>query len=381
MFAAIATSMLFVRNFPNYSPITHNRFLVLDGLRGYLAIGVFIHHSSIWYFNLRGRNWKAPDSHFYNNLGQAGVALFFMITAFLFFSKLLDAKNKRIDWYRLYISRILRIFPLYIFASLVIFLIVFLITDFTLSQSVADLTKNIFKFLQFKIPNINNADVGLITAGVIWTLRWERSFYITLPFFAFFLGLNVSRVWLAIIAVFTVGTIIGDKEAISLCFVGGIVASFIIKNNFHLEFFRKPLFGIFAILCLVFEVLYFKTSFQPLALVLLSVFFIAAVADNVLFKVFSFKASQFLSTISYSIYLLHGIILFVMFKFVIGFEVARDFSVIQYWCVICCAAVILVLISSLSYRFIELPFLNLAKSKNFNRPNFIRFLSFSKFSK
>jgi peptidoglycan/LPS O-acetylase OafA/YrhL len=61
--------------------------------------------------------------------------------------------------------------------------------------------------------------------------------------------------------------------------------------------------------------------------------------------------------------------------------VARDFSVIQYWCVICCAAVILVLISSLSYRFIELPFLNLAKSKNFNRPNFIRFLSFSKFSK
>ena len=386
MLVAIFIALVFVRVFHNYSPVSSNRFMVLDGLRGYLAIAVFIHHSSIWYFKLRDENWSAPPSNFYNNLGQGSVALFFMITAFLFFSKLLEAKNHRIDWYRLYISRILRIFPLHIFASLVIILIVFIITDFTLSESLASIIKNALKFFQFKTSNINGVDTGLIGAGVAWTLRWERSFYIALPFFAFFLSLNVSRMWFVIIGAITISTILHDHNFFSLCFVGGIVAAFIVKHNFHLAFFKKLGFGLFAIICLIFEMNYFQSSFQPWALLLISIFFIAVIADNPLLKIFSSRASQFLSTISYSLYLLHGIVLFIIFKFVIGFEVAKSFSPIQHWSVIAGCAIILILTSSLTYRFIELPFLHLAKSKNLYKPkihwsNFINHFSFSKFHK
>lgn len=372
MLIAIATAMIFVRVFNNYSPIITNKFIVLDGLRGYLAIAVFIHHSSIWYFKLRDKGWTAPTSHFYNNLGQASVALFFMITAFLFFGKLLNAKDRKVDWYQLYISRILRIFPLHICASLVMIFIVLILSDFTLQQSGAKFAITLLKFLQFKMPDLNGVETGFIGAGVTWTLRWERSFYIALPFFAFFLRLNVSWIWFLIVGVATIITLIGDGELISLCFIGGIIAAFIVKNNFHLEFFRKFGFGLFAVVCLVFEINYFKSSFQPLALLPISIFFIAAVADNVLLKVLSFKASQFLSTISYSIYLLHGIVLFVVFKFVIGFEVARELSVIQHWSVVAACSVILVLVSSITYRFIELPFLNLAKSKNLYKPKFLK---------
>jgi peptidoglycan/LPS O-acetylase OafA/YrhL len=347
-------------------------FSLLNPLGFYFA--VFIHHSATWYCRLHDGDW-GDASNFYNNLGQASVALFFMITAFLFFSKLLAAKDHKIDWYRLYISRILRIFPLYIFTSAVIVLIALILTDFTLQQSGIKFTLNLLKFLQFKTPDLNNVDTGLINSGVVWTLRFERSFYIALPFFAFFLRLNVSWLWFLATGVMTILVIIGDGEAISLCFVGSILAAFIVKNNFQLKFFKKLGFGLFAILCLIFEMNYFKTSFHPLALVLISVFFIAAVADNVLLKIFNSKASQFLSTISYSIYLLHGIVLFVVFKFVIRFEVAREFSVVQHWCVAGVCVAILILVSSLTYRFIELPFLNLARSK------FIGFSSFSKFNK
>jgi len=171
-----------------------------------------------------------------------------------------------------------------------------------------------------------------------------------------------------------------------LCFVGGIAAAFIVKNNFYLEFFKKFGFGLFAVLCVVFEMNYFQTSFQPWSLLLLSIFFIATIADNSLLKIFSSHASQFLSTISYSLYLLHGIVLFIIFKFVIGFEVAKSFSPIQHWSVIAVCAIILILTSSLTYRFIELPFLHLAKSKNLYKPkihwqNFINPLSFFKFHK
>ncbi len=381
MLVAIATALIFVKIFHNYSPVLSNRFMVLDGLRGYLAVAVFIHHSSIWYFKLRDENWNAPPSNLYNNLGQASVALFFMITAFLFFSKLLEAKNHKIDWYRLYISRILRIFPLHLCISLLTIIIALIVTNFTLNESILSIAKNAVKFLQFKMPTINGVSTGLIGAGVTWTLRWERSFYIALPFFAFFLSLNVSRIWFVIIGTITISTIFHDQGLFSLCFVGGIVAAFIVKHNFHLEFFKKLVFGLFAVICLIFEMNYFQSSFQPWGLLLLSIFFIAAIADNPLLKIFSSRASQFLSTISYSIYLLHGIILFIVFKFVIGFETAKLFSPIQHWSVISGCAIILILASSLTYRFIELPFLHLAKSKNLYKPNFINYLSFSKFHK
>lgn len=94
------------------------RHASIDGLRGHLALAVFIHHGIIWHSYLRTGLWDAPASNLFNQLGQGSVALFFMITAFLFVGKLLDAKGKPIDWGRLYMSRVLRLAPLYLLAML-----------------------------------------------------------------------------------------------------------------------------------------------------------------------------------------------------------------------------------------------------------------------
>ena len=60
------------------------RYETIDGLRGFLALGVFTHHSYIWYLLLHGAGRNSPKSHLHNQLEQTSVSLFFMITSFLY---------------------------------------------------------------------------------------------------------------------------------------------------------------------------------------------------------------------------------------------------------------------------------------------------------
>ena len=83
----------------------------LDGLRGFLALSVFVHHLVITHRYLQSGTWDYPPSAFYTLLGQVGFGVFFMITGFLFWGKLLDARG-RPDWWTLYLGRVFRIGPI-----------------------------------------------------------------------------------------------------------------------------------------------------------------------------------------------------------------------------------------------------------------------------
>ena len=89
------------------------RVATLDGLRGLLALSVFLHHAIVNYQYQRTGVWTVPPSTFYAMLGQGGVALFFMITGYLFWTKLLLEKG-RPRWTQLFIGRAFRIGPLYL---------------------------------------------------------------------------------------------------------------------------------------------------------------------------------------------------------------------------------------------------------------------------
>ncbi len=64
----------------------------LDGLRGFLALGVCIHHGVIWQGLLQGRPWISPDWTLTRNFGDASVELFFMLSAFLFYIRVLEPR-------------------------------------------------------------------------------------------------------------------------------------------------------------------------------------------------------------------------------------------------------------------------------------------------
>ena len=106
-----------------------NRFKNIDGLRGFLALGVFIHHASIWQQFIHTQKWEAPKSNLYIQFGNTGVALFFMITGFLFVTKLLNYKKDIFNWKSFFIQRFFRLFPMYIFSVLMMFIITFTMSN------------------------------------------------------------------------------------------------------------------------------------------------------------------------------------------------------------------------------------------------------------
>ena len=114
---AIVTAALVLRAVPKISDhLEHagnSRFASIDGLRGYLAFGVFIHHSIITWIFLSTGKIDLPPSNFYSQLGQGSVALFFMITGFLFWDRLLT-QGRQHDWLAFAVSRLFRLYPLYL---------------------------------------------------------------------------------------------------------------------------------------------------------------------------------------------------------------------------------------------------------------------------
>ena len=64
----------------------------MDGLRGILALSVLVHHFYITYFWKTTGLWKRPESDLLNNFGAIAVSFFFLITGYLFISKIQKEK-------------------------------------------------------------------------------------------------------------------------------------------------------------------------------------------------------------------------------------------------------------------------------------------------
>ena len=207
-----------------------NRFGSIDALRGLLAPFVFVHHSSIWYHYVQADEWTKPESLLYTHLGASSVRFFFMITSFLFIGRIIS--GKKIDWKRLYKSRIFRIVPLYVFAVVSIVTIAMVKTDFVLHQSFFDFILSILRWLSFSQVSINGyEDTPIIVSRVVWTLSIEWFFYFTLPFW--YLLLNRKMVNLGILLLCSVLSLFfyfnsGGGSSI-VFFMGGFVAVYCIK--------------------------------------------------------------------------------------------------------------------------------------------------------
>lgn len=153
-----------------------SRISALDGLRGLLALGVFFHHAAVYQGYLLDGQWKLPPSRFYTLLGQCGVAMFFMITGFLFWSRLIKRKE-RTDWVSLYVGRLFRIGPLYLLAAFCALFVVFLKAGFTANVTAVQLLGEIGRWLALgylPLTPVNGySDAPFVLAGVTWTLHYE----------------------------------------------------------------------------------------------------------------------------------------------------------------------------------------------------------------
>ena len=338
------------------------RFVGLDGIRGYLALGVFIHHYVIFWAYLQLGKWDAPPHNVENELGRASVAIFFMITAFLFWRR--ASTTKDLDLRKFIISRLFRIYPLFLLIFSLLCLGVAYKSGWAIHEPITTMSRHIASWFCFNTPAINGyKDTWMVISGVTWTLRYEALFYISLPFLvAIFLKKNEA--WKKILALAIVAFLIWHFEpakSIAPAFFGGIIAVYWGTDKRRIELLKGrtgSIIGIASVACVLF--LLFK-PFTLIGLALLTVFFVTISSGNTFFGLLETPFSLWLGEISYSIYLWHGIILwFAMLNVLPRF---KAFHLTTAWFVAgaFCLTPIVVLLSCATHLLIEKPFIALGQ--------------------
>lgn len=357
-----------------------NRLLNIDGLRGLLATGVFLHHYVLTFYYHATGQWGNPPSRFYSLLGSTSVALFFMITGFLFWQKLV-VKEGRVNWLSLYISRIFRLVPLYWFAVALVVGIVFIVGGFGLNVPLRNLIRQILYWLSFnEYPDINKykSTYGIV-AGVLWTLKYEWLFYLSLPILAIFIIVHKKLpVMLWILAGLTLWFTFNPYYSLELkistqymvYFLVGAIGASLARLERLVPFARHPLASIIAGIALALAFILFKREYALGQVIYLAIFFIPIAMGNTMFRILTTRMLVLLGEISYSVYVLHGILLYVAFTLIFPAVMNPQTNIFQFYLWMELSAAALVIITWATYTLIEKPFINLGRkfSGLFSKP-------------
>lgn len=340
-----------------------SRTVTIDGLRGYLAVGVFIHHAVIYYRYLQEGIWDNPPSNLYRQLGPIDVSLFFMITGYLFWRKIISSQG-RPGWISLFIGRAYRIGPVYFFMTAIMLLIIAIETQFTLQEPLEKVLREIAPLLLFGIFEPGHVINGFngpraITAAVTWTLRYEWVFYlIILPVSAIFARNRKHHLIYAVtvLVLCLTSSMLKNGSSNSLllaAFYIGMVCASLEANEYVMQISDQTMSTIAAI-CLWFVFFEPIPTFKTVQTVLSGVAFFVIVNGCSLFGLLNNKSAQRLGEISYGIYLLQGVVLFTFAQIPMVRTIAT-LTPFNYWVFILVEAITLTTLAFYAYYFIEKP--------------------------
>lgn len=281
-------------------PPEHARFCELDALRGLAGLAVLVFHYTTRYDNLYGHPALVPDFR----VGEYGVQLFFMISGFVIFMSL-ERTRTSLDFA---VSRASRLYPVYWAAVLLTFAVTAAFGLPGLESRPWEALVNLTMLQRlFGVPHVDD---------MYWTLTVELAFYglMWLVYVSRQIG-HIERLgtfWLGLMALFAVA------ERAAGWALPGPVGNFLLLEHGHL-FFAGILFYRFH--------QHAASRFAPLRLglclgvqplesgLVVALFFL-------LFGLFlkgwaGFLAQPpllFLGTISYSLYVLHQNIGYVVMR-------------------------------------------------------------------
>jgi peptidoglycan/LPS O-acetylase OafA/YrhL len=299
--------------------------------------------------------WAITEVHFYRFIGGESVILFFMITSFLYWSKAISQKgNMRI--FNLYKNRLLRLAPMYLFSALVVTTVLLTNTGCMVSN-IIQFIRDVLSWLTLGIIttlSVNGESVIPVNAGIHWTLHFEWIFYLILPALAVIL--RGKWMYLLAVPIFALLMLSSDK-GYWIIFVFGILLAHIIHIRPQCKWITKQYAGILPVLGFI--AVYFiqlKPYSVPQYAITCAVL-LCFIYGNNLFGLLHTRAAKLLGTISYSVYLLHGIVLYFTINIVNQFKYITEVSALGYWCVMLIAGFLTVSLSLVTYRYIEYPFL------------------------
>ena len=336
-----------------------SRFECIDGLRGFLALGVFAVHAVNMYTLHAGGQWASGSAPFHAKASTAGVGLFFMITGFLFWLRVLRA-GRAFDTRAFFLSRLRRLAPMYAMSVLMVLAVVAAASGFALRDSPAVLARELRPWLSFGFMDtgaLNGVSEARYINAVYWTLAYEWMFYLALPLLALF-----ARGWGAALLVAAV-LVFGMQAPIVFNFLFGVLAAALVHARTLEGRLDSPWMAAVPLVSLG---AYFAApaAYGLLASAALFGFFIFVVHGYSVFGLLRTRAAKLLGTISYSIYLTHCIALFVTVQAAERLAPVETLGAGTYWLLAALAAAGCVLLSALTYRYVEYPFLHSQPARN-----------------
>ena len=360
-------------------------FPALDELRFFAALAVIVHHTEHWKATLGLPNlW---GTFFFNCLGREGVRLFFVLSGFLITYLLLEEykTNGKINLFKFYVRRALRIWPLYYFVGALTFLVLLPVMlgnpdlPFGTFRSAANIGDKVLLHVLF-LPNLSLQVFGP-TLGVshCWSLGVEEQYYLLFPLLLIcfirapvvslvLLG-TVKFAGLAILA--EVGRHVPWNETFAIIHnfldslnfesfaIGGLAAyclpkwSQSLKQNMHFALLPLVLLAIAG--CAIdfpHRLWFMNACFAGLITVLA----IKPTPSNRLHSLF-----RYLGGISYGLYMYHPFVIFGLVGVIASFGVFQKLDLLQNLLIYAAVIATTIFVSVVSFRYLELPFIRLKK--------------------
>ena len=285
----------------------------------------------------------------------------------MFISKLLNFKGERYPWKSFFVGRFFRIIPLYVLSFISVVLIVGILSKWTLEVSSFDFFRDLFRWSGIGIlgqPDLNGVEnTAIINSFVNWSLLYEWLLYFSLPLISILIIKTKPNIFYLLISIVFIGFAwrYRNLELTHLfSLFGGGVAAIIRKYVPKKLNFNHYGFTILTIGSLL-MVVQFRAPGDLISKLFLILAFCLIAMGNDLFGLLKNTALKLMGEISYSTYLLHGILLFVVFRFGYGLEATKILSPLNYCLMIFGITPALIGLSFMTYFFIEKPFIKRSK--------------------
>ena len=361
VFLGLAIALLsvpYLFRFIDAAPVIHqHRIDALDGLRGILASAVFFHHYFITTYGPKSGVSNPPPINFYEFLGPAAVSIFFMITGYLFWNKILQKKGM-LSWTRLFLNRMFRIYPLYIFIILYYFSYAVYHRDITPAQSPTETASQAMQWLAFGAvdhpPAFMGQPIFLGLVGQTWTLSYEWMFYLSLPILAYLA--RQSSCFIVVVCTLFLAYLHQDFLAwpandLAVNLLIGMAVAHLLLARPRTDM-RSPLLSVIVVIFLLVAIVRFSVPYTFETTALCGIIFIIVSCGNTIFNILTTPGAKRLGNISYSIYLLHGIVINSLSS-IHKYHVNMFSHGLRYWVTFAATYFILIIISILSYYTIE----------------------------
>lgn len=356
------------------------RLLALDGLRGLLAFSVFVHHAASYIVYTQTGRWLETPSRFYEQIGVLPVSLFFMITGYLFWSKLI--RRPSFPLWPFAVDRVRRLCPAYIFACVILFSAVAIESGFHRNVSLTRLLTGAVGWLSFLGAghDLNGIFESTRMLGQVWTLRIEWIFYLLVPFLGWF-ARRRWRLLLFVAAAALLGGLLNGLPGVpspqahgllrgSLNMMRGNFAIF--ANTFSVGMFiatvpvterlKRWFVGRTATVACVALLALTAIFLEPVhgwrESLMLAIPFAAVCWGNSWLGILNMPSVRSLGRVSYSFYLLHNFALYGGGWLLSHFLRIQSLNPFAYWSFAAVCGTVGLVASYISYQYLEYPFFN-----------------------